>query len=174
MSKFGSTAKDRIALQRALNSSGIYPVLIAEDGVWGTMTGRVITLYRAQNSILPAGAVVDNKLLRSLGLGVPLITQQGTLGNIVLDLVEGVVEREIEQRTGIKMDFSKISKAIAGLFAGAGAAGGSAAYAYISLPASVQAVLPSWVAPDITIVNTIIGAIVGFAIVYFAPANKPS
>jgi len=72
------------------------------------------------------------------------------------------------------MDFSKIAKAIAGAVSGAGIGGGGVAYAYLSLPPAAAAALPSWVSVDMPIANMVIGAVVGFAVVYFAPANRPS
>lgn len=175
----GNVARLQMALNAALkgkrfpHTDKLYEPLQIDDKN-GNLTGDALWLYKYVNGITPVDDILDNATRDRLGLGVDLVTKPGTLANTVATAIVNVVLVNLLKGTGIQMDFSKISKAIAGLFAGAGAAGGSAAYAYISLPANVQAVLPSWVAPDITIVNTIIGAIVGFALVYFAPANKPS
>ena len=71
------------------------------------------------------------------------------------------------------MNFAKISKALAGAVAGAGMGGGGAAYTYLSLPPALVTLLPAWVPVVVPLVNMAIGAVGGFCVVYFAPANKP-
>lgn len=65
------------------------------------------------------------------------------------------------------MDFSKISKAIAGGFAGAVTALGGTAGVAVSIPAGG----PNW---EQYVATGVVGFIVGFAGVYFAPPNKPA
>lgn len=63
----------------------------------------------------------------------------------------------------MSIDFAKVSKAIAG---GVAAATGGSATAYVMIPAGVNA--PAWLMAAIPLANFVIG----FAIVYWAPANK--
>lgn len=74
----------------------------------------------------------------------------------------------------MNLNLARISKAIAAALSGAGIAAGSSVYTYVQIPAALAAQLPAWVSTDLPIANAIIGAIVGFVIVYWAPANKAS
>jgi peptidoglycan hydrolase-like protein with peptidoglycan-binding domain len=176
------TLEHRKALQRALNAAlgnQLQPQLEV-DGVLGNQSAAAVRLWRQVNGKVITGAdgkpvaSVDNEMLRLLGLGQPLITEPGTLGNTIALPIINLVLNTALKGTGITMDFSKIAKAIAGGLSGAGIGGGAAAYTYLSLPPSAADVLPHWVPVAVPIVNMAIGFVVGFSVVYFAPANKPA
>jgi len=63
------------------------------------------------------------------------------------------------------LDLKKISKAIAGGIAATAAGSGTA---FVVIPTGVG--VPSWAYAAVPLVNFIIG----FAVVYWAPANKPA
>ena len=70
------------------------------------------------------------------------------------------------------MDLSKISKAVAGGISGAVATAGTTGVIYLNVPATAG--LPAWLYAGLPIANAVIGFVIGFCGVYFAPANKPS
>ena len=70
------------------------------------------------------------------------------------------------------MDFSTISKAIAGGLSGAVATAGTTGIVYFSVPATAG--LPAWIYAGLPIINAVIGFAIGFYGVYRAPANKPA
>lgn len=74
----------RKAFQRALNTAlSLDPPLVV-DGRLGPRTAAAVRLWRKVNGKGEA-AVVDNEMLRLLGLGPALMTEPGTLGNIVAE-----------------------------------------------------------------------------------------
>lgn len=143
------------------------------DGLGGRETRDAIVSFQAKHALefgLTPSGVLDQRTVNALWREPP-----SQLHYLAKDIGLGILSFALTQvlkGMGINVDLSKISKAIAGLLSGAGIAAGTSAYTYISLPASVAAQLPSWVSVDIPIVNAVIGGIIGFAIVYFAPANK--
>lgn|GEM_PF-5759383 len=180
MGHYLDTLEHRKALQRALNvalGDRLQPPLEV-DGVLGPASAAAVRLWRQVNGKTITGAdgkpvaSVDNEMLRLLGLGQPLITEPGTLGNTIALPIINLILNQFLKGTG--MDFAKISKAIAAGITGAGLMGGQSAYGYISLPADQLHALPGWVSVTVPIVNAAIGFVIAFGVVYFAPANKPA
>lgn len=182
MGHYLDSKANKKAFQSALNASlgaRLEPQLEV-DGDLGENTAAAVRLWRQINN-KPTGMVdgkpvyaasVDAEMLRLLGLGPALMTEPGTLANIiVLPLIDFALNQALKG-TGITMDFAKFSKAIAGAISGAGLAAGTSAYTYISLPPEASATLPHWVGVAVPLVNMAIGALIGFAVVYWAPANK--
>ena len=171
------TPAEATSLQTALNAHGAN---LEADGHFGALSQKALIAFQHDNGLPETG---NPDLVTCSALGIAPITTQAPAPALKLTpnpivqaigafLANYVINNLILKGTGITMDFAKISKAIAAAISGAGIGGGAAAYTYISLPATVAAQLPPWVSTEVPIANMIIGAIVGFLIVYFAPANK--
>lgn len=75
-------------LQLALLAAGYDVGPDGADGILGEDTAKAIRAYRRDHGMSDF-AVIDNELLRRLGLGPALITEPGTLGNsIALPIIE--------------------------------------------------------------------------------------
>ena len=91
------------------------------------------------------------------------------------DLAIGAISLTVNyllKGTGVQVDFSKISKAIAGGITGAIATTGTMAAVYFQLPPEAQTHFPGFVYSVLPWVNEAIGFAVGFCGVYLAPPNK--
>ncbi len=170
MSTVGRIPTLRECQQRLLVWGQVLPKFGA-DGRGGAETQLAILKFqRAHWPPLKATGEFDGPTVEALFRRPPGAVT--TIGEEVAIGAISVIVNSILKKVGVQVDFSKISKAIAGAISGAGMAGGAAAYTYISLPESAQSVLPHWVGVVVPIVNMCIGGIVGFSVVYFAPPNK--
>lgn len=84
----------------------------------------------------------------------------------------GWILSRLGRKVGLQMNFSKISKAIAGGIAGAVATTGTMAAIYVQLPPEAATHFPSFVYSVLPWINEAVGFAIGFCVVWLAPPNK--
>lgn len=93
MGKYLSKPSAARELQLALIAAGYSVGPSGADGILGEDTAKAVRAYRKAHGLSEA-AVIDNQMLRLLGLGPALITEPGTLGNIIaLPIIDLVLQR---------------------------------------------------------------------------------
>lgn len=92
MGSFIDTLENRKALQKALMSAGYSVGAYGADGKLGGDTAKAIRAYRRDHGLSDA-AVIDNTLLRLLGLGPALITEPGTSANVAFQLILAILTK---------------------------------------------------------------------------------